>query len=135
MKQRSPITTDAKEASLRAYFISENWPLNRNLPLGEAFNTGALADIMKQFDLNRAQVARQLNNYKKAKYQHTQLTIIMGSSDLETMLRDGLSMSGSEYVAQTLNRMCNPQPEYGKDFNNILMALSNYPPKARAISV
>ena len=87
---------------------------------------------MKKFDLNRAQVARQLNNYKKSKYQNTQVTIIMGSSDLETMLRDGLSMSASEFVAQTLNRMCNPQPEDGKDFNNILMALKNYPPEARA---
>lgn len=129
-EQRTIITNDAK-LSLRAYFIDENWPLNRNLPLGAAFNTGALADIMNKFGLNRAQVARQLNNYKKTKYQHTQLNIIMGSSDLENMLRDGLTMSTSEFVARTLNRMCNPQPADGKDFNNILMALNNYPPEAR----
>ena len=128
-KQRTAITNNAKSA-LRKYFNDENWPLNRNLPLGEAFNTGALADIMKKFGLIRTQVARQLINYKKAKYQHTQLHFIMGSSDLKSMLRKALSMSTSEFVARTLNRMCNPQPEYDSNFNNLSKAMNNYPPEA-----
>jgi hypothetical protein len=56
----------------------------------------------------------------------------MGLSDFKKMLRDGLSMSTLGFVAQTLHQMCNPQPEYGSDFNNLLKAIHNYPPKACA---
>ena len=88
---------------------------------------------MTKFGLIRSQVARQLNNYKKDKYQHSSLSFVMGSSsDIEQMLRDGLSMGTSDFVAQTLYRICNPKPEYGTDFNNLVKAMDNYPPEVRA---
>ena len=76
--------------------------------MGEAFNNGPLGDIMKKYNLVWTQVTRQLKNYKNKKYQHTQINIIMGSSDLTQIMHDGLSMSLLEFVSQMLKRICNP---------------------------
>lgn len=116
------ITTAAKSA-LRN-FIKADWSRNRLLPKGNDFNTSAVGGIAREFHLQRDQVARQLLNYKKERFEHTQVTVIMNPCDLGQRMSDSLSMDAPEFVSRTLQRICHPKPEYGADFNNYSSAIN-----------
>ncbi len=120
--------TKAATSLLCTHFMSVNWPLNKLLPRGEAFSDGQLGDIVREFHLTRDQVSRQLQNYKKEKYQHTQINIILGSSDLVQRMHDSLSMSTLEFMTETLKQNINPQPVYRADFNNYSSSINEFPP-------
>jgi hypothetical protein len=120
--------TKAARSLLRTHFMSVNWPLNKMLPRGEAFSGGQLGDIVRKFHLTRDQVSRLLQNYKKEKYQHTQINIILGSSDLQQRMHDSLFMSTLDFVTETLKKIGNPQPVDGADFNNYSSSINEFPP-------
>ena len=63
-KQASVISSAAK-ISLRAFFEEADWPLNKALPRGAEFACGHFGDIVRQYCLEKSQVAHQLLNYKK----------------------------------------------------------------------
>ncbi len=57
-----------RKISLLAHFQRVNWPLNNILPRGEAFVCGEIGNIVKEFGLSKAQVSRQLLNYKRERF-------------------------------------------------------------------
>ena len=59
------VNSHAAKSSLLAYFQRVNWPLNNVLPRGKAFFGGEIGNIVKEFGLSKAQVSRQLLNYKR----------------------------------------------------------------------
>ncbi len=120
----------AARSLLRAHFMSVGRPLNKLLPRGEAFSGGQLQDIVREFHLTRDQVSRQLQNYKEEKYQHTQINIILGSSDLGQRKHDSLSMSTLDFVMETLKKISNPcpHPVDSADFNNYSSLIHEFPP-------
>ena len=61
----SSVISSTAKISLRAYFEGANWPFNKALPRGAEFSCGPLGDIMREYCLEKSQVARQLLNYKK----------------------------------------------------------------------
>ena len=126
-KNKAPITAAAKSA-LRAYFIKVDWSRNQLLPKGNDFTKSEVGSIASEFQLVRDQVVRQLANYKKERFEHTQVTVIMNPSDLGQRMRDSLSMNATEFISQTLKRICDPKPEYGKEFNSHSSAINMLPP-------
>ena len=123
----TPITAAAKSA-LRAYFIKADWPRNQLLPKGNDFPKSDVGVIANEFQLVRDQVVRQLANYKKERFDHTQVTVIMNPSDLGQRMRESLSMNATEFISQTLKRICDPKPEYGTEFNSHSSAINMLPP-------
>ena len=81
------ISSTAKNI-LHEFFESVDWPLNKGLPRGAEFFSGPLGDIFKQHGLEKAQVLRQLLNYKRGKY--TQVSILLNPPDLDETLRKGI---------------------------------------------
>ncbi len=79
---------------------------------------------MSEFHLIQSQIARQLMNYKKEKYQHSQVTINLNSSDLRQRMYDSLLMSTSKFASQTFKCICNLQPAYGPEFSNYSSAIN-----------
>ena len=67
MRIRAVISCGAKSFIL-AYFQRVNWPLNNILPWGEVFVCGEVGNIVKEFGLSKAQVSRQLLNYKRERF-------------------------------------------------------------------
>ena len=120
--------TKAARSLLCAHFMSINRPLNKLLPRGEAFSGGQLGDIVREFHLTQDQVSQQLQNYKKEKYQHTQINIILGLSDLRQRMHASMSMSTFYLVTETLKRIGNPQPVDGADVNNYSSSINEFPP-------
>ncbi len=47
------------------------------------FSCGPLGDILRQYFLEKSQVARQLLNYKKRRYLNKQVSILLNQSDLD----------------------------------------------------
>ena len=68
----SVISSTAKNI-LREFFERVDWPLNKGLPRGAEFFSGPLGDIVMQHGLEKAQILRQLLNYKRENY--TQVSI------------------------------------------------------------
>jgi hypothetical protein len=129
-KQASVISNAAK-ISLRAYFEEADWPLNKALPRGAEFSCGPLRDIMRQYCLEKSQVARQLLNYKKGRYLNTQVSILLNQSNLDERIREGMAMSKPRFVSLTLLRICYPEPSsYGLDFSNLCVVMNSLPPTA-----
>lgn len=123
----TPITAAAKSA-LHAYFIKADWPRNKLLPKGNDFPKSDVGVIASEFQLVRDQVVWQLAKYKKERFEHTQVTVIMNPSDLGQRMRDSLSMNASEFISQTLKRIFDPKPEYGTEFNSHSSAINMLPP-------
>jgi hypothetical protein len=122
------VISNAAKSSLRAYFEGVTWPLNKALPKGAEFLNGPLGDITRQFLLMKTQVARQLLNYKKAKFMNMQVSILLNPSDLDDRIREGMAMSPAEFVSSTLTRICNPDPSsYGSDFSNLCIVMKSIP--------
>ena len=120
------VISNAAKSSLRAYFEGVNWPLNKALPKGAEFLNGPLGDITSQFLLVKTQLARQLLNYKKAKFMNTQVSILLNPSDLDERIREGMAMSPAEFVSSTLTRICNPDPSsYCLDFSNLCVVMKS----------
>jgi hypothetical protein len=113
---------------LRAYFETVDWPLNKALPRGAEFLNGLLGDIEKQHGLKKAQVARQLLNYKRGKY--TQIFILLNPPDLDERLREGIRCT-SRFVSSTLRRICSPEEDSSSDFRNLCRVVSSLPATAR----
>ncbi len=61
----SSAISSATKIFLHACFEGSNWPLNKALPRGAEFLCDPLGDIMRQYCLEKMQVARQLLNYKR----------------------------------------------------------------------
>ena len=80
--KRASVISSAAKIALRAYFVEADWPLNKALPRGAEFACGPLGDIVRQYCLEKSQVARQLLNYKKGRYLNTQVSILLNQSDL-----------------------------------------------------
>ncbi len=55
--------------------------MNNILPRGEVFVCGEIGNIVKEFGLSKAQVSRQLLNYKRERFGFQQVAVIMHSSD------------------------------------------------------
>jgi hypothetical protein len=105
--------------------------LNNFLPRGEAFFSGELGIIVKEHRLSKAQVSRQLLNFKRERFGFQQVAVIMHASDLEGRICEGMLLSPDAFVAQTLSKIHLPgNPSYGLDLNNICAALSAQPPMA-----
>jgi hypothetical protein len=83
---------------------------------------------VREFHLTQDQFSQQLQNYKKEKYQHTQINIILGSSDLGQRMHDSLSTSTFDFVTETLKQIDNPQPVDGAVFNNHSSSIKEFPP-------
>ncbi len=94
--------SSAAKTILRTYFERVDWPLNKALPKGAEFLNGPLGDIVKQHGLEKAQVARQLLNYKRGKY--TQVSILLNPPDLDERLHEGIGCT-SRFVSSTLRRI------------------------------
>ncbi len=128
------VISPTAKSLLCAYFASVNWPLKKDLPKGGEFMPSSLGVIMRDHNLVKTQVSRQLLNYKKEVFEFQQLAIILSASsilELEQMIRDGMSMTMPEFVMQTFVRLCSPgDPMYGTDFNNLADALKPFPPSA-----
>ena len=90
--KRASVISSAAKISLRAFFEEADWPLNKALPRGAEFACGPLGDIVRQYCLEKSQVARQLLNYKKGRYLNTQVSILLNPSDLVERLREGMAM-------------------------------------------
>ncbi len=113
---------------MRAYFEGSDLPLNEALPRGAEFLRGPLGDIVRQYCLEKMQVARQLLNYKKGKFLNTQVSILLNQSDLDKRLREGMAMSAPKFVTSTLLRICDPEPSsYGSDFSNLCAVMNSLP--------
>jgi hypothetical protein len=67
----SSVISSTAKISLRVYFEGANWPLNKALPRGAEFSCGPLGDIVREYCLEKLQVACQLLNYKKGKFMNT----------------------------------------------------------------
>jgi hypothetical protein len=67
------VISSATKISLCAYFEETNWLLNNALPGGAEFLCGPLGDIVRQYCLEKTQVACQLLNYKKGKFMNMQV--------------------------------------------------------------
>jgi hypothetical protein len=131
--QRAVIFSDAK-SSLQAYFEEEEWPLNRAQSREADFFSGQLGEVVTRYQLTKMQVARQLLIYKKGKYLNTQVSILLNPSDLDKRLHDSMVVFTSEFVALTLERMCNPDTSSsgsGSDFNNLCRVIISLPSTAR----
>ena len=76
----------AEKKRLRDYFISVNWPLNKNLPRGEKIKEGELGKIVTELKLSKGQVTTQLRNYKDERYGNTQVKLILDADELEWMI-------------------------------------------------
>ncbi len=83
---------------------------------------------MREFHLTQDQVSQQLQNYKKEKYQHIQINIILGLSDLRQRMHDSLTTSTLDFVTETLTQIGNPQPVDGADFKNYSSSINEFPP-------
>ena len=124
--------SSAAKISLCAYFEEADWPLNKALPRGAEFSCGLLGDIVRQYCLEKSQVARQLLNYKKGRYLNTQVSILLNQSNLEERIREGMAMSTPRFVSTTLLRICDPEPSsYGLDFSNLCVVMNSLPSTAR----
>jgi hypothetical protein len=97
-KQASVISS-AAEISLCAYFEEADWPLNKALPRGADFSCGPLGDIVRQYCLEKSQVAHLLLNYKKGRYLNTQVSILLNQSNLDERIREGMAMSTPRFVS------------------------------------
>jgi hypothetical protein len=64
----SSVISSAAKISLCAHFEGSNWLLNKALPRGAEFLCGPLGDIVRQYCLEKMQVACELLNYKKGKF-------------------------------------------------------------------
>jgi hypothetical protein len=106
----SSVISSAAKISLRAYFEGAIWPLNKALPKGAEFSCGPLGDIVREYCLQKSQVARQLLNYKKGKFMNIQVSILLNPSDLDKRIREGMAMSTPRFVSSTLLRICDPDP-------------------------
>jgi hypothetical protein len=82
----SSVISSTAKISLRAYFEGANWPFNKALPRGAEFSCGPLGDIVREYCLEKLQVARQLLTYKKGKFKNTQVSILLNPSDLDDLL-------------------------------------------------
>ena len=130
--QRASVICSAAKIALRAYFVEADWPLNKALPRGAEFACGPLGDIVRQYCLEKSQVARQLLNYKKGRYLNTQVSILLNQSDLDERIREGMAMSTPRFVSSTLLRICDPEPSsYGSDFSNLCVVMSSLQSTAR----
>ena len=103
--KRASVISSAAKIALRAYFVEADWPLNKALPRGAEFACGPLGDIVRQYCLEKSQVARQLLNYKKGRYLNTQVSILLNQSDLDERIREGMAMSTPRFVSSTLLNM------------------------------
>ena len=131
MRMRAVVSCAAK-SSLLAYFQRVNWPLNNILLRGVVFVCGEIGNIVKEFGLLKAQVSRQLLNYKRERFRFQQVAIIMHSSDLEGRICEGMLLSSDAFIAQTLSPIRSPgNPSYGLGFNNLSATLSVQPPVVR----
>ena len=87
---------------------------------------------MREYCLEKLQVARQLLNYKKGKFMNTQVSILLNPSDLDERIREGMAMSTPRFVSSTLLRICDPDPSsFGSDFSNLCVVMSSLPSTAR----
>ena len=82
----SSVISSTAKISLCAYFEGANWPFNKALPRGAEFSCGPLGDIVREYCLEKSQVARQLLTYKKGKFKNTQVSILLNPSDLDDLL-------------------------------------------------
>jgi hypothetical protein len=120
--------SSAAKTILHAYFERVDWPLNKALPRGAEFLNGLLGDIVKQHGLEKAQVARQLLNYKRGKY--TQVSILLNPPDLDERLCEGIRCT-PWFVSSTLRRICSPEEDSSSDFRNLCRVVSSLPATAR----
>ncbi len=126
----SSVISSAAKISLHAYFEGADWPLNKALPRGAEFLCGPLGDIVRQYCLEKTQVARQLLNYKKG--MNTQVSILLNQSHLDKRIREGMAMSTPKFVSLTLLRICDPDPSsHGSNFSNLCVVMNSLPSMAR----
>jgi hypothetical protein len=115
-----------------AYFEEADWPLNKALPRGAEFSCGPLGDIVRQYRLEKSQVARQLLNYKKRRYLNTQVSILLNQSNLYERIHEGMAMSTPRFVSSSLLRICDLEPSsYSSDFSNLCVVINSLPSTAR----
>ena len=95
----SSVISSAAKISLRVYFEGANWPLNKALPRGAEFSCGPLGDIVREYCLEKSQVARQLLNYKKGKFMNTQVSILLNPSDLDERIREGMPLKTPKRIS------------------------------------
>jgi hypothetical protein len=122
------VISNAAKISLHVYFEGSDWPLNKALPRAAEFLCGPLGDIVRQYCLEKTQVARQLLNCKKGKFLNTQVSILPNQSNLDKRIREGMAMSPPKFVSSTLLRICDPEPSsYGSDFSNLCDVMNSLP--------
>ena len=90
--------TEAAKKLIREHFISVNWTRNKGLPKGKGAYAGNLQKIVDQFGLNRDQVRRQLNNYKKAKFVNSTIQLSLDADGIREKINEGILMTHSDFV-------------------------------------
>ncbi len=94
------ITKEGKD-ELWAYFDKKNWA--RNTPMPRANVDTALDGIINKFKLQRDQASRQLLKWKAAKYQNTQVCILLNPGDIEKSISESISMSPEAFMTKFLH--------------------------------
>jgi len=124
----TPITAAAKTL-LHNYFVSLNWPLNRRLPRGQY--DANLQQIVNKYALNRGQIGRQLNNYKKEKFGNSKIELKLNDDDVKERIMEGLGMTPIEFVDSTLRKLSKSWKDVSSsssDFDKFTMILDDFPP-------
>ena len=80
--KRQRINADSR-ARLREYFASKDWALNTNLPRGNVFANSEHGKMAADLGLSRYQVRTQLVKYKDAKYDNSQVELLVNIDELE----------------------------------------------------
>lgn len=92
-----PISQAAK-AELRQYFTRRQWPRNKTMPKVNV--DGGLDDIINKHGLKRNQASRQLRNWKAAKYDNSQVSLIhLKPEDIKESICESISMELDHYVS------------------------------------
>jgi hypothetical protein len=95
------VISNPTKISLCAYFEGSDRPQNKALPRAAEFLCGPLGGILRQYCLEKTQVARQLLNYKKGKFLNMQVSILPDQSNLDKRIREGMAMSPPKFVSST----------------------------------
>ena len=57
-----------------------------------------------------------------------QVSILLGQSNLDKRIHEGMAMSTPRFVSSTLLRICDPEPSsYGLDFSNLCVLMNSLP--------
>jgi len=126
-KKSKQISKAAKQ-QLEEYFTLEEWPLNQHLPRGEKYDS-KLQVIVNRHGLVKAQLTRQLSNYKKKTYGNSTITLTCDSDEIKERLEIGLGMPSIELVDGILKKLSKRYNDssFSSEFEKFSLVLDVFP--------